>query len=234
MSCEVPCSICPAQQESLLGVLGAQDISLIEQHKVTIPTTPKEILFFEGDPSEGLYCISKGRIKLYKTNKQGHRKIIHIAGPGEIIGYRSILADDMYQATAECLDEGEVCLIQKDTFKQALSGNNDLALTMLAHLAKNLGQSQSNELNLAHDHIDQRFAQLLLYLQKRYGTSTEQGILIDLPLSRQDIADFIGSTQESAIRIVTTFKKLGILATHKKQMVIEDPEKLASLINETL
>lgn len=190
----------------------------------------KDVLFEQGDPSKGLYCINSGKIKLFKTDVQGHQKIVHIAGPGEMIGYRSMIAGDAYQATAECIESGNICFIEKKSFESFLQNDPALVMKLLKALAKNLGQAQTNELNLAHKHIDQRFADLLVYLGEKYGEKTSAGIKIQLSLSRQEIADFIGSTQESAIRIISTFKKLEIISVCKKQITITNPEKLYDLV----
>jgi CRP/FNR family transcriptional regulator len=232
MLCPSQCAACPANQESLFSKLDSKSLSLIEQSKMIRTMKPKEILFSQGQASDHLYCIGQGMVKLYKTDAQGHRKIIQLAGPGEMIGYRSMLANVPYQATAQSMQEGKICIISKKAFQEAIGHSKDFAMALLSHLAKNLGQAQNNELDLAHKHIDQRFAQLLLFLKDKYGVVEPQGIRLDVSLSRQDIADLIGATQESAIRIVTTFKRLGILATDKKRMMIIDAPKLEQLMEE--
>lgn len=230
MQPSLKCLECPARQDSFFCSMNTSNLGELDQLKLPEKMKQKEVLFQQGDPSKGLYCINSGKIKLYKSDAQGHQKIVHIAGPGEMIGYRSMIAEDPYQATAECIEDGEICFVDKKDFESFLKKDAELLMKVMKTLAKNLGQAQTNELNLAHKHIDQRFADLLVYLSNKYGSKTDDGIKIDLSLTRQEIADFIGSTQESAIRIMSTFKKIGIISVDKKEITVTDPEKLQEIV----
>lgn len=198
----------------------------LDKHQSPRKIKNKEVLFQQGDNSRGIYCIKSGKIKLYKSDIDGHQKIIHIAGPGDMIGHRSMLAHEPYLATAECMEEGEAYFVEKNQFEKMLDENSKWVKETLETLAKKLGQSQANELNLAHKNIDQRFADLLVTLSKKYGIKDGESTLIDLSLTRQEIADLMGSTQESAIRIISFFKKLGIITVDAKKITIIDDQKL--------
>ncbi|MCB1198579.1 MAG: Crp/Fnr family transcriptional regulator [Deltaproteobacteria bacterium] len=224
------CMECPSRQDSFFCSMAPTAIQKLDQLKIPQKYSCRDVLFQQGDQAKGLYCIQTGKVKLYKSDTQGHQKIVHIAGPGEMIGYRSMIAEVPFEASAECIENSTMCFIHKKDFEQLLKNDVEFLMKVTRSLAKSLGQAQTNELNLAHKHIDQRFADLLVYLSNRFGKNCSEGIKIDLNLSRQEIADFIGSTQESAIRIMSTFKKIGIIQVDKKCITIIDHNKLVEMV----
>lgn len=223
------CQECPAKELSFFCHLKPQNRELLNEIKKAKFYPAKSILFEQGAPSDGIFCITTGKIKLTKSDTQGHQKIVHIAGPGEMIGYRSMFADQPYQSTAQMIEKGEVCYINKKSFEGFLQKDPTILMNILKALAINLGQAQINELNMAHKPMDDRFVDLLVYLSQKYGRTVQGKTLIDLPLSRQEIADFIGSTQETAIRLIGKFKKMDVIEVDKKKIVIPSQERLHEL-----
>lgn len=221
---------CNSCSSRLLGVFcQLQDESLEEftQHKTTNHYKKGQVIFYEGNQAYGLYCVYEGRVKLYKSGIDGRQQIVRIAGPGDLLGYRSLFADEPYHATAEAIEDADICCIDKNAFFPVLTKNPALALNLIKKLARELRQAEDLATSIAQRSVRERMAELLLMLKEAYGKPTKQGgMRLDIHLSREEMAEMIGITQETAIRLLSEFKKEGLIDVKERDITILNSKAL--------
>ncbi|MBC7247409.1 MAG: Crp/Fnr family transcriptional regulator [Actinobacteria bacterium] len=199
----------------------------------TTETFPKgEYIFLECDPPRKLYVVVKGEVKLLKQTEDGREMIVEMAYPGEIFGEEAIFDGQPYPMTAQALDDVEVLSISRSDFFAFLRDNPDLALEIITELGTRLREAQNTIRALAMERVEWRIARVLLMLSRKAGTAGKDGVSIDLPLTRQDIADMAATTVETAIRVLSNFKKLGLVDTDKGRIVLRDRKKLEDMVSE--
>lgn len=199
----------------------------------TTEKIPKgEYVFLECDPPRKLYVVVKGEVKLLKQTEDGREMIVEMAYPGEIFGEEAIFDGQPYPMTAQALDDVEVLSISRSDFFAFLRDNPDLALEIITELGTRLREAQNTIRALAMERVEWRIARVLLMLSRKAGTADKDGVSIDLPLTRQDIADMAATTVETAIRVLSNFKKLGLVDTDKGKIVLRDRKKLEEMVSE--
>ncbi len=184
----------------------------------------------EGDVSRYLYLISEGRVKLIKHSETGKDVIIEIFGPREAIGEMSLLVGGSYNTTAVCLSKTTLLCIPRQQILDLLATVPAMALRSLRGMARRSRMLMQKIKELAAGGVEYRIAHLLLKLADRIGEEKENtGITIPLVLSRQDIADLVGTTVETAIRVMSRWRKMGIVTNDKLGIVIRDRDTLEDL-----
>ncbi len=222
-------SSCEACESRLLGVfcnLEGPALEEFNRNKTTNHYKKGQVIFYEGNQAFGVYCILSGRVKLYKTGVDGRQQIVRIAGPGDLLGYRSLFAGEPYHATAESLEEAVICFVDNNTFFPMLAANPKLTVSILKKLSKELRVAEDLATSIAQRSVRERMAELLLMLKQTYGKPTKRGIQIDLELSREEMAEMIGITQETAIRLLSEFKKDGMIDVRERAITILNTKAL--------
>lgn len=220
------CAECRARLKGLFAELMASSLKIINQHKTTNHYQKGQVIFYEENQAFGLYCIYSGRVKLSKTSSSGRQQIVRICKPGDLLGYRAVLAEEPYHATAEALEGSTICCIDISAFFQTLAKDQRLSRKLLTKLAKELKAAENLATSIAHLSVRERMAELLLMLKETYGKPTENGTLIELELSREEMAEMIGATQETAIRLLSEFKKDGYINVKDRQITILNTKAL--------
>jgi CRP-like cAMP-binding protein len=225
---------CTACKSRLLGVLCKLDKPGLEEcneHKSTNLYPKGQVIFYEGNQAYGLYCIFAGRVKLYKVGVDGRQQIVRIAGPGDLLGYRSLFAGEPYAATAETIEDATICCIDRNAFFPLLSKNPELSLSIIKKLARELREAEDLATSIAHRSVRERMAELLLMLKQTYGKPEKAGVKIDLQLSREEMAEMIGVTQETAIRLLSDFRKEGLIEVKDRDITVLDSKRLVDTAN---
>ena len=188
-----------------------------------------QVIFYEGNAPFGLYCVFSGKIKLFKTSPNGKQLILKILKAGDILGYRSLFSSEPYAASAEVIEDGEVCFIEKDVFLKIVSTDKATGWNVIKMLSKELGQAETKVADVATKSARVRMAELLLMLNQAYGKKEKKGSFLDIRLKREELAEMIGTTQETAIRLVNEFKEDGILKLEDHQIWVLNSKKLEGL-----
>ncbi len=183
-----------------------------------------EIIYHEGNRPTGVYCVSKGIIKLYKTGIEGKEQIIRFAKKGDIIGYRSILSSELACTTAKVIEEVNLCFIPSEDWLKLLHGNNDFSMDIMKFACDELGKSNSFITDIAQKNVRERLAEILLYLKDDFGLDKE-GVL-QISLTREEIANITGTATESAIRLLSEFKDDKLIALNGRKITILDEKRL--------
>lgn len=225
------CNACSARFLGVLCNLEGQALEECNQHKTTNHYGKGQIIFYEGNQAYGFYCIFSGRVKLYKAGVDGHQQIVRLAGPGDILGYRCLFANEPYSATAEALEDATICCIDKNAFFPLIAKNPQFALGIIKKLSKELRDAEELATSMAHRSVRERMAELLLMLKETYGKPAKTGVRIDLELSREEMAEMIGVTQETAIRMLSEFKKDGYIEMKNRVITVLNPKALLQTAN---
>jgi CRP-like cAMP-binding protein len=187
---------------------------------------PKFTLFRQGDPAEKCYLVQRGRLKLAKLNEAGKEAIIRYIGAGEMAAAVAVLKGSDYPVTAETVEETEVTGWNKPTFLRLLHAHPEIAVNMLGVVLDRLEEVQQRYLELCSEAVEQRIARTLLRLMQRAGSRRADGILIEIPLSRQSIADYSGTTLYTVSRILSSWEKNGWVQSGRERVLITDPHAL--------
>lgn len=191
-----------------------------------------EYVFLECDPPRKLYVVVKGEVKLLKQTEDGREMIVEMAYPGEIFGEEAIFDGQPYPMTAQALAEVELLSVTRTDFFTFLRDNPDLALEIITELGQRLREAQNTIRALAMERVEWRIARTLLMLSRKAGVVEADGVSIDLPLTRQDIADMAATTVETTIRVLSNFKKLGLVETEKGKIIIRKKKELDEMVSE--
>lgn len=184
-----------------------------------------QAIFYEGNHSSGLYCIYKGKVKLYKLGENGKEQVVRFAKSADILGYRSLLSDESYQATAIALEDTYVCHVSKEKFKELLTTNPKLSWGMLQHLAQDLKNAENKFVNANQKTVLERVAESLVTLHSTFGFKEDRKTL-NVNLFRSEIADIAGTTTETTIRSLASLAKEGYIKLYKKEIEVTDLDGL--------
>lgn len=186
-------------------------------------------IYHEGSRTNGLYCINTGVVKIFKTGIDGREQIIYFARPGDIIGYRSILSGDLACSSAKALKDSELCFIPGDLLIDLIRNNGDFALDVLQQSCKELGEANSYITDIAQKTVRERLAEVLIKLKDNFGLDDNDELQISL--TREELANIVGTATESVIRLLSEFKQDGLIDLKGRKIRIHDTKKLEKISN---
>jgi CRP/FNR family transcriptional regulator, cyclic AMP receptor protein len=197
-------------------------------HDISLPRKygKGRIIIMEGEPGEAFFYVKSGLIKISKLSSDGREHILHILNEGHIFAEVTLFNKTVYPATAEVLEEAEIGMIKNQELEKVIMQNPELALQLIKYLNKRLVEAHMKIRNLALSDTYGRTAQALLKLAEDYGKKSSKGIELDLNISRQELANIVGTTRETVIRALTTFKKEHSIDIDKNTITITDLEKV--------
>ena len=213
--------------KSFKEILSKEDYNKYIEAKKTVFFNKGEALFEEGSNVDGIYFIENGTAKLYKLGFNRKEQILRFIKEGDIIGYRALLIGEAYQATVEAMSDLQAIFIPSDVFLHLLEVDSQLSYTMLQKISFELGESSNTVTFLAQKTVRERLAEVLLLLEQKLGTDPEG--FIKISLTREEIANLIGTATESAIRLISEFKQDDYIAVEGRNIKILNHEKLKKL-----
>jgi len=192
----------------------------------------KKILFHEGDVAQRCYLVINGSLKLTKLNEQGRGIIIRYIGPTELTAEVAVLKEKKYPVTAKALKKTDVISWDKQTMLQLMRKHPDIAINMLDIVFKRIDDVQFRYLELSTEPVEQRIARALMRLMRQYGKKTKEGVCIDIPLSRQNIADYCSTTHYTVSRILSIWGKHSLIISRREQVTITEPHAIGMIADE--
>lgn len=224
------CKNCPHLGATLFSSLTAHELQELTQHKVVNTYLAGQAVFYQDNFPLGVYCIDSGRVKIYKSSENGSRQIVRIGVAGELLGYRALLAQEPYRATAEALEKTRICFIEKGIFLSLLATHPPMALRLAQKACVDLGKAEEHESDLASKSVEARLSKLLIHLNETCGVPCGGGrSRIQLQFSRADLADWIGATPETVIRLLAHFRKRGLISIQNRELTIHDAKTLSAI-----
>lgn len=222
------CENCIVRNLNSLKALSKEELKKISDSKITKSIKKGEVLFQEGERLNGVFCVRNGVSKLSQMSENGKDQIVKIAGKGEILGQRSVITEEKTSLSAVALNNMEVCFIPKKELVDNISNNIEFTKAVLLQIANDLKFANDVIVNMAQKNVKQRIAETLGYLEINFGTDDEG--YIAMTLTREDIANVVGTAKEACIRTLAAFKKEGWISTDGKRIKIEDNKALFRLI----
>lgn len=213
--------------ESFKEMLSLEDFTAYLSAKQTLKFHKGETIFEDGGTPNGVYFLSKGTAKLSKQGVYGKEQILRFIKEGDLIGYRSLLCGEDFQAKAEAMTEVEAQFLPSDIFLHLLEVAPRLSFVMLQKIAFELGESANTVTFLAQKTVRERLAEILLLLEQKLGTDPEG--FIKISLTREEIANIIGTATESAIRLISEFKQDRLIEVEGRNLKILNHDKLIKL-----
>jgi len=188
-----------------------------------------EYIFFEGDPPEALYIVWAGRVKLLRHSREGRDVVLDVIGPNRLIGETAVFEGAPYEFTAQAMEPTALISIARQDFLTLLCRFPRLSLAVIAELGRRLRSATDLVHSLAVERVERRIARVLLKLANASGKPSDCGVLINMTLTRQDVADMAGTTVETAIRIMSRWRREGIIATKRGRVMILDKDRLQAV-----
>lgn len=216
MATHTLCETCGSRHKSIFCDLEQEGLREIDQNKVSNSYRRGNKLFVEGNPPLGLYCISKGKVKLTKVGADGKESLLRIAGSGQVIGHRSLFSHELYMASATAMEDCEICFISKKSIFNVIKTNPSVSLHLIQTLSKEMGEAEKKSASLFQKSVRERLAELLLTLKESYGVQEGTRFRLDIKLTREEMASIIGTSSETVIRQMTDFKDEGLLEQEGK------------------
>lgn len=186
-----------------------------------------EMLLMEGDHLSSLVIINRGKIKAFRFTPDGKEQILYIFSEGDFFGEMSLLSSSEVAYSAEALEDTSVCLIMKKDFQGLLREYPEISLKIMEQLCIRLEKMEGMVERMSSKDVDFRVNMVLLEFSKKYGKPHQKGRLVDLPLSREGIANYIGITRETVSRKLSHLQEEGIIElVGNKKVIIMDEEAL--------
>jgi CRP-like cAMP-binding protein len=186
-------------------------------------------IFLEGDPVEGIYFMYKGWVKVHKQWTHPRELIIRFAGAGDIVGHRGLGDKRTYPVSATALEDSTVCFVTEDFLETSLRANPSLTYRLLQFYSSELQKAERRMRDLVHMEARGRIAGALVEMNSKFGVNREG--FIAMPVSRQDIASYAGTTYETLFKLFNELKKDKIITTSGKFIKIKNDKKLHQLLN---
>lgn len=224
------CNHCEVRSKSVFCHLNESELNHLNEHKGCASYKKGSNIFNQGAYPHGLFCVKEGKIKVYQNGDEGKEQIVRLAKAGSILGYRALLSGDKYSCTAESLDDAQVCYIPKQDFLNLLKESGPLSMQIMKLLSEDLKKAEHKITDLAQKPVRERVAEAILFLKETYGFE-DDNLTINVTLSREDIANIVGTATETTIRLLSEFKNDNIIALNGKRISIMDHPKLVKVAN---
>ncbi len=222
------CENCIIRQLNALKTLSKEELKKISDSKVTKAVKKGETIFEEGERLNGVFCVRKGVSKLSKSSENGKDQIVKIATKGEVLGQRSVVTEELTNLSAVALNDMEMCYIPKRLLEENINDNSAFTKAVLVKMAEDLRFADNVIVNMAQKTVRQRIAEILLYLEKNFGLDSEG--YIAMTLSREDIANVVGTAKEACIRMLSSFKKEELISTQGKRIQLTNKKALNTIV----
>jgi len=228
----IACENCPIRDTSCIADLPAKKLDEFRGMSSMVIYKPRQVIFHEDTPAGGLYVLCHGAVKLYQSDRFGRDHILGVAAPGEVLGELPLDPQEPYSASAEALTASQLCYLPRERLGPFIQMHPMTGIRLIAALSKALGVARRKARDLALKRAETRLAELLVELVENAGETTDDGrTRIKLEYSRREIAEMIGVSTETAIRLLGQLQRRKVIATHRRQLIIADVERLARLAN---
>lgn len=215
----------------IFSSLKDDELKKISAYFEEISVKSNETIFSEGDPSDYLYLLSEGNVKIIKHTVMGKDIILEVMSAGDIFGGVAVLDNKPYPATAQVMKAAKLIKIRRPDLMKVMNSYPDLKLEIVRYFSDKLRDSHEMLKNIATERVERRIASLLLKLAEKAVVDAEGYKQLDFPLTRQEISEMVGTTVETCIRTMSKFQKSGMIRTTDGSIAIK-ADKLQRLLEE--
>ena len=223
--CPRPVRMAALSHASYFTGLGEDVLDDVDKQMRTVSYSAGERIYTAGEPADALYVVAVGRVKLTRSGADGAEWISDIVVSGELFGALGSLGEPYHLESAEALVDTCLLTIGPDEFRSVLTTYPPIALRVLDDVAARLAHANSKSV----EPVPQRVARALLHLAKKVGRREGPRLVLDVPLTRADIAGLADSTPESVSRVMSKWKREGIIDSGRRWTAIIDEDALVDL-----
>ncbi len=187
-----------------------------------------ELIILEGARPESLIIINSGRVKAYRNTIEGKEHILYIFSEGDFFGEKNLLLDREATYNAEALEDTGICTINKKAFQELMREYPELSFKVMEELCSRLARLENTIESMGTKNVELRVNSVLAEFSEKYGRQHPKGIMVELPMSREGIANYIGLTRETVSRKMSLLQEEGIIEmVGNKKLIILDMERLS-------
>lgn len=205
------------------------EIESLSQSLVCTSHKRGAIIYDEGSRINGSYIVAGGVLKIYKTGFDGKEQIIRFAKGGDLIGFRSIVSDELACTTARVIQDAVLCYMPGDIITSFIKGNPEFAMALMRLTCRELGESNKFLTDIAQKTVRERLAEVLLLLMDTFDLDEDHTLKISL--TREELANMVGTATESVIRLLSEFKSDNLIELNGRKIKLLNIPKLIKIGN---
>jgi len=224
-----PCDNCLQSYDSIFKHLTPEEHATVEREKVCNTYKRGSVIYHESSRTNGFYCINSGIIKIFKTGIDGREQIIAFAKKGGIIGYRSILSNELACSSAKVIEDATLCFVPGEILVNLVKTNGNFSMAIMQQTCKELGEANAFITDIAQKTVRERLAEILLKLMEIFELN-EDGVL-QISLTREELANIVGTATESVIRLLSEFKHDKLIDLNGRKIKILNIKQLEKISN---
>jgi CRP-like cAMP-binding protein len=187
------------------------------------------VIYLEGSHINGFYVVCRGIIKIYKTGVDGKEQIIRFAKPGDVMGFRSTITGELACTTSKTIEDAEIFYISGEIVKSLVRSNGDFAMDLLQIACRELGEANDYITDIAQKTVRERLAEVIIQLKRTFDLDNDK--FLKIALKREELANLVGTSTESVIRMLSEFKQEGWIEIHGRKIKIVQEEILVKMGN---
>ena len=221
------CRKCVTRTNSCFSILSSEDVELLDASKESTFYPKGQVIFHSGRTPTGVFCLLEGKVKMAKRGSDGKDQIVRFVLPGKLLGIRAFLSESIYTATATTLEDSWICYISKDAFIRLQAKYPSITSCMVTTLSQLLCEAEDKITSIAQKNVRERFAETLLELLSvfSYGEKAKEEFH-PISLTREDLANIIGTATETVIRLISDFKEEGLIKVKGRKIFLKDIQGL--------
>jgi CRP/FNR family transcriptional regulator, polysaccharide utilization system transcription regulator len=220
---------CIGRTHPLFRHLTTEEMDCVLSEKNTIRYKRGANLYNEGNRINGFYCVSSGIIKIFKTGVDGKEQIIRFAKPGNILGFRSVVSNEPACTSAQAIEDSVTCYIPGDILISLIKSNGNFSIELMQLTCKELGEANSYITDIAQKTVRERLAEILVNLREEFGLDNESNL--GITLTREELANIVGTATESVIRLLSEFKQGNLIELNGRKIKIINTNGLKKTAN---
>lgn len=229
MSTNLYCNSCK-QTKCIIKLCKEECIQEVSVQKETSIYRKGQIIFNEGSPVYGIYIINKGKVKVYNTGFNHKQQILRFSVDGDLLGHRGFGAKN-YSIGAVALEESTICFIDNALYYRIIKSNIEMLYNIMVFYASELRAAEARMKNLSQMSVREKVAESLQIMSSIFGKKEKDKIILETPLTRQEMAEIGGMRPEQFIKELNVFIADNVVGFSKKNIVINKPEVLTELLS---
>lgn len=224
------CVACPVREHGLFCNLSPPAVEELDSMRQSSVYPPGALLFVEGQPARGMFVLCSGRAKLTAASTRGRSLIVRVAETGEVLGLSAVISNGTYEVSAETLEPTQVNFLPRPEFLRFLQTHGEVSVRVAEHLSMELRRAYRQVARIALAPTARaKLAALLLDWASRDSQPTAKGVRFQLRLSQEEVGELIGASRETVNRLLTDFRRRGLVQVKGSTVTLPDPHKLEAL-----
>lgn len=214
---------------ALFTGLSPEALEEVRRAAITRKTPKGGFLFYQGDPAEAVFVLTEGRAKLTQVTPDGQQVVLRVVGPWEIIAVIAMVSGRRYPVSAEAIEDLTALAWPRETITRLSERFPLIALNGVKVMTESVQDFQNRYREMVTERVERRIARAVLRLAQQLGRKTEEGVLIDIPLTRQDLAEMTGTTLYTVSRVLSQWEAQGLVESGRERIVVKFPHGLVRI-----